>query len=345
MFRLIIVSFVLIVLVTGAALAQDAAEERRLYVGPNRVICTGVGPQLCLQVKDSPEGEYTLFYSMIEGFDYQPGFDYELLVSVTEVENPPADASSLEYTLVEVISMSRSLEHNQWLLDSYVNADGETVMVLPDDVAITLAIRGNEVSGSAGCNFYFGVATIDGTAINISEIGSTLMLCAPDALMNQETDYLAILATVATYEIEDDQLHLSNAAGDIVLTFAVNEPEALVGTTWVLTSYLVGGDAVAPALPDVEVTAQFDAEGSLKGSAGCNTYSASVTIGDGFLSIGPAVSTRMACAPESVMGQESAYLTALENIIFYQIRADELHLLDANGNVLLSFQAKMLENE
>jgi heat shock protein HslJ len=327
--------------ISSAALAQGMNEERAMIVGPSRVICTGVGPQWCLQVKDSSDSDYQLFYSPIEGFDYQPGFEYELRVAVSEVENPPADASNLSYALIEVVSMTRVLESNQWLLESYRNAEGAMVDTLAD-TPVTLEFTFDGIGGSAGCNSYFGGVTLDGSAITISDIISTLMLCAPDNLMNQEAAYLQTLATVAAYTITDDQLQMTNAAGEMVLTFTASVPEPLIGTNWVLTSYLVGGDAVAGVLPDVEVTAMFDAQGGLSGSAGCNSYSAGYTDADGMLSVGPAVSTRMACAPESVMGQEIAYLSALENIVFYQIRANRLDLLDANGSVLLSFQADSL---
>ncbi|MFZ2489117.1 MAG: DUF4377 domain-containing protein, partial [Anaerolineae bacterium] len=75
-----------------------------LYVGPNQVPCTGVAPQTCLQVKETPDGEYTLFYDSIEGFTYEPGYEYVLSVTREDVPNPPADASAFRYTLVEVTS-------------------------------------------------------------------------------------------------------------------------------------------------------------------------------------------------------------------------------------------------
>ena len=80
------------------------AEMVTLYVGPEKVDCVGVAPQECLLVRDSPDDEYEFFYSQINGFDYEPGYEYELLVQKTPVENPPADASSIEWTLIEVVS-------------------------------------------------------------------------------------------------------------------------------------------------------------------------------------------------------------------------------------------------
>jgi hypothetical protein len=83
--------------------AEAQAETVTLYVGPEQVDCVGVAPQRCLLVRESPEADYTFFYSTIEGFDYESGYTYELLVEKTPIENPPADGSSIRWALVEVV--------------------------------------------------------------------------------------------------------------------------------------------------------------------------------------------------------------------------------------------------
>lgn len=82
------------------------AELVTLFVGPEKVDCVGVAPQKCLQIRYSPDEDYQLFYSPIEGFEHEPGYDYELLVQKTPIENPPADASSIQWTLVEIVSQT-----------------------------------------------------------------------------------------------------------------------------------------------------------------------------------------------------------------------------------------------
>ena len=74
-----------------------------LYVDSKLVDCVGVGPQQCMLIKEDLDSEWQMFYDVIEGFDYQEGTQYKLSVTITEIENPPADSSSLEYTLVEVL--------------------------------------------------------------------------------------------------------------------------------------------------------------------------------------------------------------------------------------------------
>lgn len=76
---------------------------KTLLVDAKLYDCVGVAPMKCMRVKELPAGEWTLFYQNIEGFDYQSGTEYTLKVNVTKVANPPADSSSLKYSLVEII--------------------------------------------------------------------------------------------------------------------------------------------------------------------------------------------------------------------------------------------------
>ena len=46
---------------------------------------------------------WELFYDPILGFEFEAGYVYDLDVTVTKVDNPPADASSLKYSLNRII--------------------------------------------------------------------------------------------------------------------------------------------------------------------------------------------------------------------------------------------------
>lgn len=43
----------------------------------------------------------------IEKFEYEKGYEYKLLVKKTILKDPPADASNLVYTLIEVLSKEK----------------------------------------------------------------------------------------------------------------------------------------------------------------------------------------------------------------------------------------------
>lgn len=87
---------------------SGGTEATRMWIGPERVECEGVAPMMCMQVAYSEDSDYQLFYDEIVGFTPVEGTSYVIDVEITEVENPPADASSLEYTLVDVIAENRA---------------------------------------------------------------------------------------------------------------------------------------------------------------------------------------------------------------------------------------------
>ncbi|MFQ5812502.1 MAG: META domain-containing protein [Anaerolineae bacterium] len=236
------------------------------------------------------------------------------------------------------------LDGTLWKLDSYLNSQGESVDVLPG-TEITIEFKDGQISGSAGCNTYFGSYEVEGDSLTIGPIGVTEMFCAaPENVMEQESAYLAALQSAVSYQATDDQLQMANADGEIVLTFSVLEPTPLTGTTWRLTGYNNGQGGFVSLLIGTEITALFGDDGSLTGSAGCNNYKASYEVDGETISIGPAGATRMMCAkPKGIMEQESAYLAALESAAIYQIKGDSLKMLDADGKHLLSYTAATTE--
>jgi hypothetical protein len=83
--------------------ASGTGETARLWIKPELVDCEGVGPQTCLQVAESEDGDYHLFYDSIEGFSFEEGTTYVIDVAVEQVEDPPEDGSSIEYRLLDVV--------------------------------------------------------------------------------------------------------------------------------------------------------------------------------------------------------------------------------------------------
>lgn len=84
------------------SLVNVSEDAQILFVAPARQACEGVAPQLCY-VTTVEGGEAQLFYEGIEGFEYEWGVFYKIVVETEEIENPPADASSIRYTLVDVL--------------------------------------------------------------------------------------------------------------------------------------------------------------------------------------------------------------------------------------------------
>ena len=78
---------------------------RMVYVGPEKVTCTGVSEMQCLQIRESEDGPWTNFYGEIEEFEYVPGNIYYLRIKEFDVAKPAADASSKRWILDGVLSV------------------------------------------------------------------------------------------------------------------------------------------------------------------------------------------------------------------------------------------------
>lgn len=91
-------------------LATEGGNRQLLYVHDALVECVGVVPMQCMQVRNDPAGDWSYFYSNIEGFTYEHGYRYTLSIDVFDIANPPADASSKRYVLVDVLEKSKRNE-------------------------------------------------------------------------------------------------------------------------------------------------------------------------------------------------------------------------------------------
>jgi hypothetical protein len=102
----ILLNFFLIIQCAASA-NSDTGNEKTFIISSQTVDCTGVAPMKCLQVKEKATDNWSNFYSNIEGFTYEPGFEYILKVKTEKIENPPADGSSIKYILVRQISKTK----------------------------------------------------------------------------------------------------------------------------------------------------------------------------------------------------------------------------------------------
>ena len=213
-----------------------------------------------------------------------------------------------------------------WKLVSGLDVDG--VEASPPSATFENAV----VGGSTGCNHYSAPVTIDGDSMKIGMIAATQMACAPPA-DSVERAYLDALGQVDGWRMDGSALVLVNGDGDELLRYEAASP---VGD-WEATS-IQTGDALVSPLPGTTITAKFADDGTLSGSAGCNSYTSSYNLDGGEIEIAPPAATRKACAaPEGVMEQEAAYLAALPNATHFRVDGAALALLSADGTYVASY--------
>lgn len=86
---------------------QQNSKEIKFTVAHYKMPCVGEDMQLCYWVsKDGREFEY--FYDEIEGFDYQWGYQYELLIHQKKKENRMLDASEFRYELRQELAKNHT---------------------------------------------------------------------------------------------------------------------------------------------------------------------------------------------------------------------------------------------
>ncbi len=226
-----------------------------------------------------------------------------------------------------------SLPGTDWDLVSYGPADAPQTPA--EDTRPTLSFTANGISGSTGCNSFFGDYTLEGTDLSVGMLGSTEMFC--EGLMDQEATIMQMLQEAQSISADAEGLTIYTAQGEMVFQPPVNQ--TLAGVDWVLSGIAdTEKEAVVSTWIDGEITAVF-AEGQMSGSAGCNNYFASYETDGEKLTLGPVGSTKKLCDEEH-NAREMEFLTALQNVTGYTISRDSLTLTDAAGNGLLFFQTQ-----
>ena len=104
-----------------------------------------------------------------------------------------------------------------WDVTGYNN--GQQAVVSPvDGSTLTAIFTADQVSGSAGCNTYSGPYTLDGTALKIGPLASTMKACADQAVNDQEQQFLAALQASTTYDLTGNVLTLKAEGGENQVT-------------------------------------------------------------------------------------------------------------------------------
>ncbi len=82
--------------------SEPVRSDLVMDVASEQVDCHGFIARKCLRVSIGPEGPWVLFYDQIDGFVFEPGYDYTLRVERTKIR-PMQDGSAFAWRLLEVM--------------------------------------------------------------------------------------------------------------------------------------------------------------------------------------------------------------------------------------------------
>jgi heat shock protein HslJ len=255
------------------------------------------------------------------GFTHEPGFEYELRVRVSTVENAPARGASRS---------GGGLEGPVWRLRRLGQEQVDAGR------GVTARFENGRVAGVSGCNQYTGRYERRGESLVLGPLAGTMMAC-PDPVMALEGAFRGAFSGTVAYKTEGERLVVTGAGG-VTLLFEIEPPDTLEDGPWEVTGYDNGKQAVASPLLGTSLTMAFR-QGRLSGSGGCNSYSASYTAHGERLTVGPAAATRKAC-PTDVMDQEERFLAALARVRTWRAQGGTLELRTETGALAVSSRAR-----
>lgn len=201
-----------------ACSAENKKQDQYVYwVNSTKVSCVGLAPTKCLQIQKSETPDpsaWESFHGSIQGFDYQAGYVYKIVVKENHLDpaNLPADASSIEYTLVEILEKRQDLKlriNDIWVA---IEIKGEILPSEEDGFSLPqLEINVGEMRymGNDACNSYNGgIIELDDQTIRFGIAAGTRMMCMD---MKIPDLFNTSLPEVLTWEIQENKLQLFDA--------------------------------------------------------------------------------------------------------------------------------------
>lgn len=240
-----------------------------------------------------------------------------------------------------------SLDGSEWVFVSGLGPDGEIVPAGPRP--ITLHFDGDVIRGHGGCNDYgAGFTLAEDGALDIGPVESTAEGCG-DPVDSIEVAFTSALSAADRLQVEGHELTLTGPGLELNFRTAGggDEVASLDGTSWQLVQG-AGPDGDIPILAGWPITLQFDGD-TLGGTAACNGYGGTFTIGDPVdpagnqITIGELAQTEMACDGDGigdVMGSEAAFMDAMREVDEILVEGASLVLRGPAGtNLVFDLQA------
>ncbi|MFE2863865.1 MULTISPECIES: DUF4377 domain-containing protein [Sphingobacterium] len=177
-------------------------------VGENYVNAQNLGKLKCLQIKSDKKNKWEYLAATIQGFDYQEGYRYRIRVKQTKQK----DTDTIRYSLIEVVSKERTnelpsvaafLARFKWNLLQLNGKD-----VTDSKASIGFDARNGTITGTTGCNNFWGNFTIKGDKISFIHLASTMRACNGQ---NIENDFFQIFEQKQIqFDIAEQTLNLYN---------------------------------------------------------------------------------------------------------------------------------------
>lgn len=208
---------------TSTQTSNNAAKSIQsvYWVNGKKTDCEGIGKKECLEIQ---KGEYkyaqnwVAFSESIEGFNYEKGYIYKLLINEEQrtKNNTSADAVAKNYRLVRIIERTyepRLLLNDKWVLEK-INAKPVTSDNKPI-IEFSLDLR--KMSSNDGCNIFVSeIKSVIDDHIFLGNVLGTKNICED---MNLANEYNPLLSMINSYKIESNKLVIFDKQNNEILSF------------------------------------------------------------------------------------------------------------------------------
>ncbi len=166
-----------------------------------------------LYAKNTPSDSLVLFPYNIDGFNYETGFEYCILVDVISTTQNE-DASVTKYVLNDIkykkktvqnaIPKSAFQDSSKWMLYKLKMKDGTKTFSI-SKAYIQFDIVNNTINGNTDCNTFHADFTEDTTTLQLKNIITTKMACSKRAI---EPTFINMLHNTTHFAIKSKLLYV-----------------------------------------------------------------------------------------------------------------------------------------
>lgn len=331
----------------------------RMTVKEECVTCRRMMEQTCFQIQKNGSKTWELFYDCIDGFEYEAGYRYEIIVKETPRPEPiPQDLSASTYSLEKIVSKTIVPANNgKKYRFQVIEMNGKNIESTPVFLNYNDSLK--SVSGNSGCNG-FGMDAKMGCgkkSLKTKTSMGTEIACSPE-IMSVENEFLKSISN-KKFKLSQDEKGLWNwkTKGTTVLklkpvaiktegklTEEVNPGRGKPARTDDAWNYFSGkrfkliqlnGQNVA--IPEIFIV--FDnTNKTISGFTGCNKMNGSFGYEERSLQFKGISMTKMAC----VDGEKGAIETQLVKLLnspllTYDFAERVLNIYDGKGQLVAMF--------
>ena len=123
-----------------------------------------------------------------------------------------------------------------------------------------------------------------------------------------------------------------------VLAACAGGTSASITGQWKLVSY-GSASSQTPAASNVDTSIEFSSDGKLNGNVGCNSFGGDYKVSGDTITLGPVMSTMMACLNQSG-DQEMGTLAVLKDSAKFVIAGNQLTITSADGKFAIVLARK-----